>query len=86
MTARYDQGRYSVEEEVGPVTLALVLDKAVPFLVTVTVRTLDLLDTGVGDAASGELLEFCLWRNVCDSVIICSCLPRTNIHRMIARM
>ena len=52
---RYDQERYSVEEEAGSVTLALVLDRAVPFNVTVTVNTLDLLDSSVGDAATGEL-------------------------------
>ena len=64
VTVRYEQERYSVEEEDGSVTLALVLDKAVPFPVTVSVNTLNLLNSSVGDAATGELLEFCLWRNV----------------------
>ena len=58
VTVRYEQERYSVEEEAGPVTLALVLDRTVPFNVTVSVNTLDLLDSSVGDAATGELLEF----------------------------
>ena len=58
VTVRYEQERYSVEEEGGPVTLALVLDRAVPFNVTVFVNTLDLQDSSVGDAATGELLEF----------------------------
>ena len=58
VTVQYDQERYSVEEEDGSVTLALVLDRAVPFPVTVIVNTLDLLDSSVGDAATGELLEF----------------------------
>ena len=65
VTVRYEQERYSVEEEAGPVTLALVLDRAVPFPVTVSVRTVDLLNSSVGDAATGELLEFGLWGNVC---------------------
>ena len=55
VTVRYEQERYSVEEEAGPVTLALVLDRAVPFPVTVIVNTLDLQDSSVGDAATGEL-------------------------------
>ena len=60
VTVRYDREWYSIEEEHGPVTLALVLDKAVPFPVTVIVNTLDLLNSSVGDAATGELLEVCL--------------------------
>ena len=60
VTVRYEQERYSVEEEDGSVTLVLLLDMAVPFPVTVIVNTLDLQDSSVGDAASGELLEFCL--------------------------
>ena len=64
VTVRYDRERYSVEEEGGRVTLALVLDKAVPFPVTVIVSTLDLQDSSIGDAATGELLEFSLWWNV----------------------
>ena len=66
VTVRYEQEWYRVEEEDGPVTLALVLDTAVPFPVAVTVRTLDLQDSSVGDAATGELLEVFLLRNVCD--------------------
>ena len=58
VTVQYEQERYSVQEEAGPVTLALVLDRAVPFPVTVIVNTLDLQDSSVGDAATGELLEF----------------------------
>ena len=64
VTVRYDREQYRVKEEDGSVTLALVLDKAVPFNVTVIVSTLDLQDSSVGDAATGELLEFCLWENV----------------------
>ena len=56
---RFEEERYRVEEEAGPVTLALVLDRQVPFNVTVIVNTLDLLNTSVGDAATGELLEVC---------------------------
>ena len=55
VTVQYEQERYSVEEEAGSVALALVLDRAVPFPVTVIVNTLDLLDSSVGDAATGEL-------------------------------
>ena len=55
VVVQYEQERYSVEEEAGSVTLALVLDKAVSFPVTVTVRTLNLLDSSVGDNATGEL-------------------------------
>ena len=58
VTVQYEQERYSVLEEGGPVTLALVLDRTVPFNVTVSVNTLDLLDSSVGDAATGELFEF----------------------------
>ena len=65
VTVRHEREWYSVEEEDGRVTLVLVLDRAVPFNVTVIVNTLDLQDSSVGDAASGELLEFGLWRNVC---------------------
>ena len=64
VTVRYDRELYSVEEVDGSVTLALVLDKAVEFPVTVFVNTLDLLNSSVGDAATGELLEFGLWENV----------------------
>ena len=57
VTVRYVWEQYSVEEEDGPVTLALVLDRAVEFNVTVIMNTLDLLNSSVGDAATGELLE-----------------------------
>ena len=55
VTVQYEQERYSVEEEAGRVTLALVLDKAVPFPVTVIVNTLDLLNSSVGDAATADV-------------------------------
>ena len=58
VTVRYEEERYSVEEEDGSVTMALVLDRAVQFTVTVIVNTLNLQDSSVGDAATGELLEF----------------------------
>ena len=58
VTVQFEEEQYSVEEEDGPVTLALVLNRAVPFPVTVIVYTLDLHDSSVGDAATGELLEF----------------------------
>ena len=64
MTVRFGEERYRVEEEAGRVTLALVLDKAVPFPVTVIVNTLDLQDRSVGEAATSELLECGLWGNV----------------------
>ena len=64
VTVQFEKEQYRVEEEDGPVTLALVLNRAVPFPVTVIVYTLDLQDSSVGDAATGELLEFCLWKNV----------------------
>ena len=58
VTVQFVEEQYRVEEEVGPVTLALVLNKAVSFPVTVIVNTLDLQDSSVGNAATGELLEF----------------------------
>ena len=58
MTVRYEQEHYIVNEEAGYVTLALVLEGDAPFPVTVSVRTLDLLNSSVGDAATGELLKF----------------------------
>ena len=57
VTVRYDQDRYTVIEETGYVTLALVLEEDAPFPVTVSVNTLDLQDSSVGDAATGELLK-----------------------------
>ena len=85
ITLQYEREQYSVEEEDGSVTLALVLDRAVAFPVTVTVRTLDLLNSSVGDAATGELLEVCMSRNSWRldlSILISSCLHRTNIVTM----
>ncbi len=55
--ARYEAEIYCADEKTGYVTLALVLDRAVPFPVTVTVRTLDLLDSNIGDTATGELMQ-----------------------------
>ena len=57
VTVQYEREQYSAEEDYGPVTLALVLDKAVPFPVAVIVSTLDLLNSSVGDAATGELMQ-----------------------------
>ena len=55
VTVQYEEELYSVEEEAGYVTLALVLDGEASVPVTVTVRTLNLLDSSVGDNATGEL-------------------------------
>ena len=55
---RYEEEMYRVDEEAGYVTLALVLDGNASVPVTVTVRTLDLLDSSIGDAATGELMQF----------------------------
>ena len=55
VTVRYEEEQYSVEEETGYVTLALVLDGVASIPVTVTVSTLDLQDGSVGAAATGEL-------------------------------
>ena len=63
MTVRYDQDRYTVSEETGYVTLALVLEGDAPIPVTVSVNTLNLLDSNVGDAATGELLKSATSRN-----------------------
>ena len=60
LTVNYEQQNYTVQEEDGSVTLALVLDGEASVPVTVTVRTLDLLNSSYGDAATGELFEFCL--------------------------
>ena len=57
MTVRYEGELYGVTEEAGYVTLALVLKGGAPFPVAVTVRTLDLQDSSVGDAATGELMH-----------------------------
>ena len=58
LTVRYEQDRYTVSEETGYVTLALVLEGDAPIPVTVSVNTLNLLNSSVGDAATGELLKF----------------------------
>ena len=58
VTVRYEEDQYSVDEEAGYVTLALVLDGEASVPVTVIVRTLDLQDSSIGNAATGELLEF----------------------------
>ena len=58
VAVRYEEEMYSVDEETGYVTLALVLEGNASVPVTVTVRALDLLDSSVGDAATGEVLEF----------------------------
>ena len=55
ITVRYEEEQYSVEEGTGYVTLALVLDGEASVPVTVIVKTLDLLNSNVGDAATGEL-------------------------------
>ena len=57
MTARYEAEIYCVDEKTGYVTLALVLDGETSVPVTVTVRTLDLLDSNFGDTATGELMQ-----------------------------
>ena len=58
MTVRYKENQYNVEEETGYVTLALVLDGVTSVPVTVTVRTLDLLNSSIGEAATGEFMQF----------------------------
>ena len=54
-TIQYEEKLYRVAEKADYITLALVLDKDAPFPVTVIVNTLDLVDSSVGDAATGEL-------------------------------
>ena len=54
-TIQYEEKLYRVAEKADYITLALVLDKVAPFPVTVSVNTLDLLDSSVGDSATGEL-------------------------------
>ena len=58
VTVRYEEDRYIVNEEAGYVTLALVLEGDAAFSVKVSVNTLDLQDSSIGDAATGELLKF----------------------------
>ena len=54
-TIQYEEKLYRVSEKADYITLSLVLDKDAPFPVTVSVNTLDLLDSSVGDAATGEV-------------------------------
>ena len=61
VTVRYERQNYTVQEEAGYVTLALVLEGNASVPVTVTVRTQDLLDSSYGDAATGELIQFAFW-------------------------
>ena len=58
MTVRYDEDLYRVEEEAEYVTLALVLEGDAAIPVTVTANTLDLMNSSVGDTATGEILHF----------------------------
>ena len=57
MTVCYENETYSVEEEAGVVTLALVLKGHAAIPVTVSVITQNLTNSSVGDAATGELLK-----------------------------
>ena len=56
VTVQYEEEQYSVEEEAGYVTLALVLEGDTAIPVTVSVNTLDLQDSSAGDAGTGKLL------------------------------
>ena len=77
VTVRYEEELYRIEEEAGYVTLALMLNGDTAVNVTVSVNTLDLLNSSVGDAATGELLKYCLllqcsllldmWSDIIDS-------------------
>ena len=58
VTVCYKNETYCVEEEAGVVTLALVLEGEAAIPVTVSVNTLDLQNSSVEDAATGELSEF----------------------------
>ena len=58
VTVQYEEEMYSVDEEAECITLALVLDGEASVTVTVTVSTLDLQDSNIGDAATGELMQF----------------------------
>ena len=55
VTVRYEEEQYTAAEEAGYVTLVLVLDGDAVIPVTVSVNTLDLVNSSVGDAATGEL-------------------------------
>ena len=63
VTVRYEEELYRIEEEAGYITLALVLEGDTAIPVTVSVNTLDLLNSSVRDAATGELLKHCLLLN-----------------------
>ena len=56
VTVRYEEELYRIEEEAGYVTLALVLEGDTAIPVTVSVNTLNLQDSSVGDAGTGKLL------------------------------
>ena len=58
VTVRFEEQQYCVVEKTGYVILALVLEGETSVPVTVTVRTLDLQDRSIGDAATGELMQF----------------------------
>ena len=55
VTVHYEDDLYSVCEEAGVVSLALVLEGDATIPVTVSVNTLNLTNSSVGDAATGEL-------------------------------
>ena len=63
VTVRFEEEQYCVVEKTGYVTLALVLDGDTSVPVTVTVRTLDLLNSSIGHAATGEF-AFCILINI----------------------
>ena len=58
VTVQYEEEIYRVVEKTGYVTLALVLNGVTSVPVTVIVRTLDLLNSSYGDAATGKLMPF----------------------------
>ena len=57
VTVQYEEEQYSVEEQAGYITLALVLEGNATIPVTVSVNTLDLQNSSVGAAATGKLLH-----------------------------
>ena len=58
VTVQYEEELYRDDEEDGYIILTLVLDREASVPVTVTVRTLNLQDSSIGDAATGELMQF----------------------------
>ena len=60
---RFEEEQYCVVEKTGYVTPALILDGDTSVPVTVTVRTLDLLNSSIGHAATGEF-AFCILMNI----------------------